>query len=140
MRVDPEGLRLPMAASPATVGLAWSLVEQRLLRWGVAEAVRYDVHLVLAELLANAVAATPVGLGITVDCHCDERCVIISVSDPSPVIPPEPPPVVELSREGFDLSEARFDDNGGWGLTIVKSLCVDYGVSRLPAGGNSIWS
>lgn len=134
------GLRMPMAASTAAAGLARSLIEQRLIRWGVPAATRENVHLVLAELVANAVAATPAGGSITVHCEYDDRGVCIGVTDPSPEIPRNPPPVVELSIEDLDLREDRFDDNGGWGLTIVKALSADCGVTPLPSGGKTVWS
>lgn len=129
-----------MAASPAAVGLAWSLIEQRLIRWGIPADTGYDVHLVLAELVANAVAATPAGESITVHCSYDRCGVLIGVTDPSPEIPRNPPPVVELRPEDLDLDEERLDDNGGMGLTIVKALSADCGVSPLATGGKTVWS
>ncbi|MGI8333180.1 ATP-binding protein [Actinomadura scrupuli] len=131
---------MPMSASPAAAGLAWSLVEQRLITWGVGEAARYDAHLILSELVANAVAVTPPGECIGVRCSRDASGVVIGVADPSPEIPHDPPPVVELEPGDLDLSEEHWDRNGGWGLTIVKSLSAACGVHPLPSGGKVVWS
>src|SRR5688500_16101035 len=75
-------LRLPMAASTASAGLAWTLVEQRLITWGFTEPARCDARLVLFELVANAVAVTPRTECITVYCHRDATGVRIGVADP----------------------------------------------------------
>jgi Histidine kinase-like ATPase domain len=133
-------LRMPMAASPASVGLAWSLVEQRLLTWGLGEGARYDAHLILAELIANAIAVTPAAGYITVHCRHDSAGVVLGVGDPCSDIPRNPPPVTELDPDDLDLSEEHFDDNGGWGLTIVTTLAAACGVTPLPTGGKIIWA
>jgi K+-sensing histidine kinase KdpD len=133
-------LRMPMAASRAAAGLAWSLVEQRLITWRVGEPARYDAHLILSELVANAVAVTPPGECITVQCGRDGSGVVIGVVDHSPEIPRNPAPVVELRLEELDLAEENWDRNGGWGLTIVRALSADCGVNPLPSGGKLVWS
>jgi anti-sigma regulatory factor (Ser/Thr protein kinase) len=133
-------LRMPMAASPASVGLAWSLVEQRLLTWGLGEDARYDAHLILAELIANAVAVTPAAGCITVHCRRDDAGIVLGIGDPSPDIPRNPPPVTELEPGDLDLRAEHFDDNGGWGLTIVTALAAACGVTPLPSGGKIVWA
>ncbi|RAY15536.1 hypothetical protein DPM19_06975 [Actinomadura craniellae] len=140
MAVRPDGLRMPMAASPASAGLAWSLVEQRLITWGVGEAARYDAHLVLAELVANAVAVTPMGGHITVYCHREPAGVVVGIADPCSELPRNPAPVTELEPGDLDLREENFDANGGWGLTIIRALSADCGVTPLPRGGKIVWS
>ena len=133
-------LRMAMAASRACVGLAWGMVERRLGAWGLDEDARYDAHLILAELVANAVAATPVGGSITLHCRRDVDGVVLGIGDPSPGLPRNPPPVVELEPEDLDLSEEGFDDNGGWGLTLVAALSADCGVTPLGSGGKVVWA
>ncbi|GAA2733436.1 ATP-binding protein [Actinocorallia aurantiaca] len=133
-------LRMGMAASPASAGLAWTLVGQRLLSWGLGEDARYDAHLILAELVANAVAVTPVGGSITLHCRRDADGVVLGIADSCPGLPRDPPPVVELELEDLDLSEESFDDNGGWGLTLVAALSADCGVTPLDSGGKVVWA
>ncbi|RAY10640.1 hypothetical protein DPM19_34330 [Actinomadura craniellae] len=135
-----SNLRLPMAASTASAGLAWSLVEQRLICWGLSEPARYDARLVLSELVANAVAVTPVTECIIVYCHRDRIGVAIGVADPCSDVPCAPGPVVELKLEDLDLSEENFDVNGGWGLTLVTALSAECGVTPLPSGGKVMWA
>ena len=135
------GWRLPMAASPASAGLAWSLVEQRLITWGVGEDVRYDAHLVLAELVANAVSVTPADGRITVGCDREAGGIVIGVADPCPRLLRAPAPLVELRPEDLDLREENFDLNGGWGLGIVGALSAAWGADPLPDGrGKVVWA
>jgi len=129
---------LPMAASPASAGLDWSLVEQRLLTWGVGADVRYDVRLVLSELVANAVSVTPADGRITVGCDRDAVGVVVGVADPCPRLLRAPAPLVEPRLEDLDLREENFDRNGGWGLGIVAALSVEHGVAPVPDGGGKV--
>ncbi|MBA9008007.1 MULTISPECIES: ATP-binding protein [Thermomonospora] len=135
-----DELRMPMAASPASVGLAWSLVEQRLLRWGLGEDARYDARLILAELMANAIAVTPPAGCVTVYCRRDGDGIVLGIADGNPVVPRQPPPVAEVRPEDLDLRPEHFDDNGGWGLTIVTALAAACGVTRLRDGGKVVWA
>ncbi|RAY15193.1 hypothetical protein DPM19_10750 [Actinomadura craniellae] len=137
---SPDELRMPMAASPASAGLAWSLVEQRLICWGLGEDARYDARLILSELVANAVAVSPRGGCITVLCRRDEIGLAVGVADTDPGLPREPAPVTELRPEDLDLREENFDDNGGRGLVIVKALSTCCGVTPLPSGGKIVWA
>ena len=137
---DPAALRMPIAASPASVGLVWSLVEQRLLTWGLGEDARYDAHLILAELMTNAIAVTSAAGNITVHCRRDGAGVVLGVADLDPGIPRNPPPVVELEPDDLDLRPEHFDDNGGWGLAIVATLAAACGVTPLPSGGKIVWA
>ncbi|MDX6744593.1 ATP-binding protein [Actinocorallia sp. A-T 12471] len=129
-----------MVASKACAGLAWSLVEQRLIGWSIGAELRYDVHLVLSELVANAVAVTPVGGTVNVRCDLEGGAVLLGVADTHPGMPSEPAPVVPLEPGDLDLREENFDVNGGWGLTIVKALSEACGVAPLPGGGKVIWA
>ncbi|WP_460306407.1 ATP-binding protein [Actinocorallia aurea] len=129
-----------MVASKACAGLAWSMVEQRLITWRVPEEVRYDVHLVLAELVANAVAVTPRGGMIQVRCDREDGAVLVGVRDPRSELPAEPALVVPLEPEGLDLREENFDVNGGWGLSIVKALSEACGVTPWADGGKVVWA
>jgi hypothetical protein len=65
----------------------------------------------------------------------DAHGIRIAVWDSSPRIPDEPGPPTELTLEDLDLSEERFDDNGGRGLAIVSSMSDAYGHTRDPVEG-----
>lgn len=138
--VAPVEARMPMAASPASVGLAWSLPEQRLRTWGLGEDARYDAHLILAELMSNALAVTPPTGRIVAHCRRDATGIVLGVGDADPTVPRNPPPAIELRPEDLDLSPEHFDDNGGWGLTIVTALAAACGVTPLPSGGKIVWA
>ncbi|NDU73567.1 hypothetical protein GWI34_13090 [Actinomadura sp. DSM 109109] len=135
----PTEVWMPMAASPASVGLAWSLLEQRLLTWGLGEDACYDAHLILAELMSNAIAVTPAARRIAVYCHRDVAGIVLGVEDPNPEVPRKPHPRVELQPEDLDLRPEHFDDNGGWGLTIVSALAAACGVTPTPSG-KIVWA
>lgn len=135
-----EELRMPLAASPASAGVARALVERRLRAWGFGEAARYDACLVLTELVSNAVAVTPVGAYITLHCRRDALGVVIGVGDRDTRVPHSPPPVVEVDPANLDLRPEHFDDNGGWGLTIVAALADGCGVTRPASGGKIVWA
>lgn len=63
----------------------------------------------------------------------------MAVWDGGPGLPdPGPPP--NLSLETLDLSPERWDDNGGWGLTIITTLAADHGDVEDPGGGKWIWA
>jgi anti-sigma regulatory factor (Ser/Thr protein kinase) len=133
-----EELIFPMLASPAAVGVARDLSDARLRKWDCFR-ILDDALLVVAELVTNASEETP-GKEIVLRLACDARRIIIAVWDSSPRMP-EPQPVVELSLEDLDLSEENFDSNGGWGLTLVRSLATTSGVTRDPRkGGKWVWA
>jgi anti-sigma regulatory factor (Ser/Thr protein kinase) len=119
-----EDLRITMPASAATPGFARTLMERRLNKWGYSHIVD-DALLVTAEMVTNAVNATP-GQDIGLVCHWGAEAVLIEVWDSSPE-PPVPAPMVELSLDDLDLSEAGFDANGGRGLHIVQALATEWG-------------
>ena len=64
----------------------------------------------------------------------------IGVADPCPGLPRAPGPLVEPGPDDLDLSEENFDNNGGWGLTIVTALSAAYGVTPLASGGKVVWA
>jgi anti-sigma regulatory factor (Ser/Thr protein kinase) len=82
-----------------------------------------DVALVVSELATNAVrhANTP----FTVALEQVGRSVLLTVSDGSPALP---------VRRAKDLFGA-----GGRGLTIVDLVSRDWGVTRRPGEGKSVW-
>jgi hypothetical protein len=48
--------------------------------------------------------------------------------------------VVELTLDDLDLSEENFDNNGGWGLPLVRALSCDCGVSKTNPRGKWVWA
>jgi anti-sigma regulatory factor (Ser/Thr protein kinase) len=113
-----------MLASAAAPGFARTLIERRLNKWGYSR-ILDDALLVTAEMVTNAANATP-GKEITLLCRWEEHSVLVEVWDSSPE-PPVPAPVIELTVDDLDLSEADFDTNGGRGLHIIQALATDWG-------------
>ena len=132
-----DHLLMRMLASPAAVGLCRTLVAARLHRWGLRHAIA-DAELVTAELVANAVAATPQGGEIWIRCAHDATGVLLQIWDPNPRMP-QPQPV-DLTLETLDLDPEHADDNGGWGLTIIAALTLDHGCTPHPYGGKTAWA
>ncbi|GLZ04324.1 hypothetical protein Acsp03_17900 [Actinomadura sp. NBRC 104412] len=128
----------PMLASPAAVGVARDLCDAHLRKWDCFP-ILDDSLLIVTELLTNAMAATP-HKEIVFQLARDTHGVVIAVWDSSPRMP-EPQPVVELTLEDLDLSEENFDNNGGWGLSLVRTLATTSGATRDPKkGGKWVWA
>jgi anti-sigma regulatory factor (Ser/Thr protein kinase) len=132
-----DELRLTMLASTASAGLARTLVQQRLSKWGYMH-ISCDTLLITAELVANASEATP-GREIKIRFSRDTCGVLLQVWDSSDQIP-APKPITELTLDDLDLSEENFDDNGGWGLPLVAALAADCGYIPAPSGGKWVWA
>ncbi|TDC76746.1 ATP-binding protein [Actinomadura sp. 7K507] len=113
------GVSRQFAASSAVAGLARDQVASALREWELSFLVP-DAALVMGELVANAIVAS--GLADVIKVHVGFRVaeVVLAVwdrCDGRPLVQK-----VELSLETLDLREENFDDNGGWGLSIVESL------------------
>jgi anti-sigma regulatory factor (Ser/Thr protein kinase) len=123
----PVKLEMTSLAAKTLVGSARTLMEFRLADWGLLGvregALVDDACLVMAELVANAVKATPDGQ-ITIRAVLDAAGVLISVWDSSTQMP-EPREIKELSLEDLDLSPENFDDNGGNGLALIAALAFE---------------
>jgi hypothetical protein len=130
-------LRREMLASRAAVGLARTMVRARLLAWGLGEVVP-DALLVASELVANAVQACSWADRIALRLSRDSTGVLLEVWDP--VHRPPTAQTVELTLETLDLDPAHFDDNHGWGLSIVQALSIECGWNPGPNGGKTVWS
>lgn len=135
--VTADGLLISMLGSPASAGLARTLIDQRMCKWDCLH-IRDDALLIATELIANAAEATP-NKEIRLHFGRDAQGVVIAVWDSSPRLP-APRPRVELTLETLDLSEDSFDDNGGHGLHIVQSLAANCGCTPVPAGGKWTWA
>jgi anti-sigma regulatory factor (Ser/Thr protein kinase) len=137
MIATPDCLLIPMLASKAAPGLARTLTQTRLRKWGYTH-ITDDVFLIASELIANAVAATP-GQEIRYQCSREDTGVVIAVWDSSPELP-RPRRPVELTLDTLDISEEHWDDNGGRGLPLVMALAIECGHSPDPSGGKWVWA
>jgi anti-sigma regulatory factor (Ser/Thr protein kinase) len=132
-----DALRISLLATEAASGLVRTLARARIDKWGIAH-ISDDAFLVIAELIANAVAATP-HQEIRFSLTRDAAGVVIAVWDSSPRLPVLKP-VTEFTLDTLDLAEDHWDDNGGWGLALVTSLASDYGYTPDPSGGKWVWA
>ncbi|MFC4910017.1 ATP-binding protein [Actinomadura gamaensis] len=130
-------LILSMLGSPAAAGLARTLAAERLRKWDLFH-LNDDVALIVAELVANAAAATP-RAEIRFQVSRDAHGIVIGVWDRSPAMPTARP-VREITLDELDISEESFDVNGGWGLPIVEALSASCGCAPDPSGGKWIWA
>jgi hypothetical protein len=124
MTIISDEMYMPMLASPASAGLARTITEQRLCKWGCSH-ISEDALIVVAELIGNAAKETP-NREIRFVLRREMGCVLVGVWDCSPR-PPRPGPVVELTLDTLDLAEHNFDANGGWGLHLVEVLSTAWG-------------
>lgn len=138
----PEGLDLECIASPTVVGQVRLMLDFRLTGWGLSApgyaGMRSDLHLIAAELVTNAVEQTP-DKPIRVTCvpNIAARLIKFAVWDSGKGKPEAVMPALTL--ETLDLSEERFDANGGWGLPLVQALSESCGFT--PAGeGKWVWA
>lgn len=93
---------------------------------GLGEDHRYDVLLVVTELVANVLDHTP-GIGRLRVRSSRARCEItVEVDDAS-----EPPPVYGRSRLG---------GTRGWGIVVVAELAREWGARPLPGGGKTVFA
>jgi anti-sigma regulatory factor (Ser/Thr protein kinase) len=132
-----EELDVRCLAAPSLAGQARTLIEFRLIAWGLPQLVD-SATLVMTELVANAVEAAPDGQ-VSIRAVRDGGGVLISVWDSSPERP-QPRQVKELELQDLDLSPENFDDNGGNGLALVIALATETGFSPTPPTGKWVWA
>ncbi|QKG22977.1 ATP-binding protein [Actinomadura verrucosospora] len=130
-------LIIPLLGTPATVGLARTLADAWMRKWGYLH-ILDDALLVVSELVTNAAHETP-REEIRFQLSRDAQGVVIAVWD-SGLGAPQPRPFRQLTLDDLDLSEEAFDDNGGWGLHIVQALSARCGATRDLNGGKWIWA
>jgi hypothetical protein len=53
---------------------------------------------------------------------------------------PQVQPIKEMSADDLDLSPENFDDNGGWGLHIVRATASECGVRKTAPYGKWVWA
>nr|WP_165966611.1 ATP-binding protein [Actinomadura sp. 7K507] len=112
-------------------------MDARIRKWGYFH-ILDNALLIVSELVTNAGEQTrhkELRLQLSRDAHG----VVIAVWDAACELP-RVKPMTELTLEELDLSEQAFDDNGGWGLHIVKALSAACGATRDPGGGKWVWA
>jgi anti-sigma regulatory factor (Ser/Thr protein kinase) len=117
--------------------MARTLTNARLQKWGYSN-ISDDAFLVASELINNAVAAAA-GQQIRYQLSQDMGEVVLAVWDPSDRVPTCKPPA-ELTLDTLDLTPENWDDNGGWGLTLVATLSAQSGYTVDPKGGKWLWA
>lgn len=126
---------LSCLATPNVLAHVRTLLEFRFADWRLAadgfSDFRENLLLIADELVTNAVTETPESQ-IRISCRYDHVIVTFAVWDSSFREPTYVMP--QLDAENLDLSPERFDANGGWGLTLVRNLASDFGVSRTSTG------
>jgi anti-sigma regulatory factor (Ser/Thr protein kinase) len=134
----PDDLRIDILASPAAGGLARTMMEQRLLKWGILH-ISDDAFIVITEIVTNACEATP-HRTITLHLRRDRSGVLIAVWDGSPD-PPVIRPSAPLTLDTIDAApDETWDHGGGWGLPLVRALSTDCGTWPEPTGGKWVWA
>jgi anti-sigma regulatory factor (Ser/Thr protein kinase) len=137
-----EELDMRCLAATTVAGSTRTLVEFRLTDWGLGterhSALRQDVKIIIAELVANACEATP-DREIRVRAVRDAQGVFISVWDSSNEMP-QPRQVKDLELEELDLNPDNFDNNGGNGLALVIALAQETGFTPTTPAGKWVWA
>lgn len=126
------GITRLWVVSPAVVGLARDQVSRALREWGL-ELLISDAVSITGELMANAVRVSGRFDAIKVHVGLRAGVVVLGVWDGRDERPVKR--TVELSLETLDLREENFDDNGGWGLSIVETLADRCWVEQTPPHG-----
>ncbi|MGW6054147.1 ATP-binding protein [Streptomyces sp. NPDC055189] len=116
-------LRLP-GHSERTPGEARAYVGLTLADWGVAEAVRADLQLIVSELATNAVTYTS-SAEITVEITLTDDEAAVSVGDRGP-------------HRRLHARQAAPDAEHGRGLLIVEALASRWEQSRDDHGGTTV--
>ena len=119
---EAAGLRKSFAAderAPRSAREALSVVAEDL-----PEGVVENARLLVSELVTNAIIHARTAFAVTL--VVSRHAVRLEVSDRSPA-----PPVI---------ADVTCDGDSGRGLRIVAGLAHDWGVTRDPAGGKSVWA
>ncbi|MGH3388191.1 MAG: ATP-binding protein [Actinomadura sp.] len=112
-------------------------VEYRLTSWRLTQ-LAYDTCLVATELITNACHAVPEG-EIRIKVSREPAAVLLEVWDASNRMP-EIRPIICLEAAELDLSPEHFDENGGWGLPLVRAVATECGVRRTIPKGKWVWA
>ncbi|MFI0487459.1 ATP-binding protein [Actinomadura sp. 9N215] len=132
------GLEVRVQAARTTPGLVRTLVESRLVSWGLA-VLRDDVTLIASELVTNAVRQTS-GREIRVRFTREARGVLLAVWDSSNVLPKRKRAADVMAPDAAALERENEDDSGGRGLPIVDLLSSECGVNATDPTGKWVWA
>lgn len=137
-----EPLEIECRAARTVAGQARMQAGLRMADWGLGgrqyDDLRADVLLTLAELVANAVTATPDG-PIRIRLIPEESVILLGVWDASDAMP-KLVPTYEPTLDDLDLTPDNFDDNGGWGLPLVLALAAETGTTPTHPTGKWVWA
>lgn len=141
---EHTALDITCLPAPTLVRDARMLVGFRMIDWGLGgeryASLREDVCLTVAELVANACAATPeTEIRIRLSPEFARGTLLLGVWDSTDEMPTVTP-VVELTLETLDISEENFDRNGGWGIPLVMALASECGTDKTSPHGKWIWA
>ncbi len=118
------------------------MIDFRLRHWRMLH-VAHDVHLIVGELIANAVRSTPDG-EIRIRVVREPDSILLWVWDGSDEMPVARP-VAELTLDDIvpdphALDPGHDDGTGGWGLPIVQALSSECGVHPTEPHGKWVWA
>ncbi|WP_165964569.1 ATP-binding protein [Actinomadura sp. KC216] len=140
--VPDAGLNLTCLAARTVPGRVRTLVELRLVSWGL-DVLCDDVTLIASELVTNAIRHTP-GREIRVRFSREAGGVLLAVWDSSDVLPMRkrgPETVAgDVSPDASALETGGDDGTGGRGLPIVEMLSSECGVTVTDPKGKWVWS
>ncbi|MER6817862.1 ATP-binding protein [Spirillospora sp. NPDC000708] len=129
-------------AAPTAVGEVRMLLGLRLASCGLA-ARESDVFLIAAELVTNAVEATPDGR-VRVQFWREAAGLVLRVWDGSDEQPTARPvaalTLADIAPDAEALDAGHDDGAGGWGLPIVEALSLRCGVKPTAPHGKWVWS
>ncbi|WP_433333956.1 ATP-binding protein [Spirillospora sp. CA-294931] len=119
-----------------------TLLGFQLSNWGL-ENLLQDASLVIGELIANAIEATPHG-EIRVRITREAESITLGVWDSSDSHPVAKPVVeldlADITPDARALDPGHDDGTGGWGLPIVEALSAEYGLRPTPPHGKWVWT
>lgn len=131
------GLDVRVPAAQTAPGQVRTLVEARLVSWGMA-VLRDDVTLIASELVTNAIRYTS-GPEIRVRFTREVRGVLLEVWDSSDVLPTRKT-ACDVAPDAAALDQECEDALGGRGLPIVDLLSSKCGVNVTDPAGKWVWA
>ncbi|WP_433334185.1 ATP-binding protein [Spirillospora sp. CA-294931] len=137
-----DELDIACLASATTPGQIRTLLGLQLSDWGLGHLI-HDANLVVGELVANAINASPGG-EIRVRITHEPGAINLSVWDSSDRRPIAKPitelALADIAPDPQALDPGHDDGTGGWGLPIVEALSTDHDIRPTPPQGKWVWA